>query len=231
MSILNKLFSKKKEKPSKKAAKKPEKEIEVKKKSFEGPEIIRAKVIVEVAGFPKEHVEETLKGYVEKIKQDKNLEILNVDIAPAEQRDKFFATFAEIEMKTTNIHIMLNFCFDYMPASIEIIEPEMIQIKPNQLSAWLNDLQMKLHNLDMYVKTVGAENETLRENSSLVLRNNILLSLKDSEKTLEIISKNIGIAPEKTEQFLEKMVEQGYLKKKGVKYSLNEKKVKFSNDI
>ena len=48
---------------------------------------IRCKVIIEVLGKPKEHVEKSLKGYVDKIKTDSELIVMNTEFADAEEKE------------------------------------------------------------------------------------------------------------------------------------------------
>ena len=52
-------------------------------KLIAGETHIRCRIIIEILGKPKEHVEKTLKMYVDKIKGDSNLIILNSDFSEA----------------------------------------------------------------------------------------------------------------------------------------------------
>ena len=47
---------------------------------------IRCKIIIEMLGKPKEHVEKTLGMYVDKIKSDSNLIVLNTEFADAQEK-------------------------------------------------------------------------------------------------------------------------------------------------
>jgi len=233
------LFKKRKKakKPAKKAEKKPEKtrkEEKAKASSHAALEIdreiwpIKAVAIVEILGAPKEYVLEALNAYIEKMKKEKEIMILDVEKSEVEQKDKLFSIFAEIGILAQKPSRLVDYCFDYMPSSIEIIEPESIKFSTYGLSNFFNDLQARLHNLDMIVKNLRAENEILSKNAHLILRNNILLSLREAEKDLASIAKNIGIAEEKTKAFLDALVKQGFINIKKNKYSLNKEKVKFS---
>ena len=59
--------------------------------------------------------------------------------------------FAELEVKTASLTHIINFCFEYMPSLIEIIEPYELKISSADVSSFLNDLQAKLHGVDMLV--------------------------------------------------------------------------------
>ncbi len=239
---LRKIFGKKeKSKKKKKTAKKPAKKKAGKKKeskqpSKREPEMdidrdewpIRAVAIVEILGAPKEHVVETMNKYVEKMKKEKNLKIIDTKISEVEQKEKLFTVFAEVEMLAKTPSNIVDYCFDYMPSSIELLEPENVKFNSHQFSNFFNDLQAKLHQLDMIVKKLRAENKVLHQNANFILRNNVLLSLKEKPKGLATISKNIGLPEEKTKVFLDALVKQGFINLKNNKYSLNKEKVSFS---
>ena len=120
----------------------------------------RAKTIIEILGKPKEHVEETLKTYVKALEKDVKFKIISSEFADAEEQeqDELFSAFAELEIETNELEHLFGFCFDYMPASIDIIEPENLTILSHQLNTIVNDLQGKLHTLDMAVKQLKNEN-------------------------------------------------------------------------
>ena len=221
----------------KKRAKKPvkaEKKPEIKEENINELEIdkevwpIKYVAIVEILGAPKEHVIETMNVYLEKMKKEKGIKIVKTHVSEVEQKETLFSVFAEIEMLAKSPSRIVDYCFEYMPSSIEIIEPEHIAFNAHDFSNFFNDLQARLHNLDMVVKKLRAENKILNDNAHLILRNNILLSLKEKDKDLAAISKNIGIAEEKTKVFLEALIKQKFIILKKNKYSLNKEKVTFS---
>ena len=48
---------------------------------------LRCKVIIEILGKPKEHVEKALKIYVDRIKQDTDLIVLKEEFADAKEKE------------------------------------------------------------------------------------------------------------------------------------------------
>src|SRR3989344_862584 len=111
--------------------------------------MILSRFIIEMLGAPKEHVEKTMRDYIESLKGDKEIEIVKVNIADAEKQDNnFFSTYTEIEVWMKNIDKLVGFCFDALPSSVEIIEPETLRFSGSQLAGLLNDLQAKLHKID-----------------------------------------------------------------------------------
>ena len=126
---------------------------------------IFARVVIEVAGFPKEHIEEVMKKVIDKVKE--NFEISKSEIFESvELKDKmagFWSVFSEIELKFDDINAITVFCFEYMPSSIEILEPEELKFDAMNFGGFLNDLLARLHEYDMVVKNLQAENMVMKK--------------------------------------------------------------------
>jgi len=123
---------------------------------------MKTKAIIEIAGAPKEHVEDVLKGIVEKIKNEQK--ILKFRIFEAQEKEKLFFSFTEMEIDFESFEKLTGFCLDYFPSSIEILE-EKIDIKREELENTLNDLLAKLHQYDMTLKNLKAEIIILKKNT------------------------------------------------------------------
>ena len=181
---------------------------------------IHSRVIIEVLGKPKEYVEKAIKNYIEKIKQDDNITVVKEDLADTKEQEGMWINFVEMEIWTKGIAEMINFCFDYMPSSIEIIEPKEFNLKSHVFAGFLNDLQGRLHRLNTVVKQIGNENLSLKKNTETLISNIIsVMALKDG-KTVEQFSKVIGLTQESMQKLLDKMIEDKRLKKEGDKYFL-----------
>jgi len=187
----------------------------------EKPKII-AIAIVEIMGKPPEHIEKTLKMYVEKLrKEKKDIKILEEDYAPAEEKkDNIFVTFVELKLEFKDISDVVWFGIDYMPASIEILEPDHFQYSSRDFTHFLNDMQMKHHKVDMIVKQLNAENDKLKRNALNLMRNLIRIMLKDGPKPLAEMAKVAGTSVQSMERFAESMLKEGKLKKDKLMYSL-----------
>jgi len=122
---------------------------------------MKVRIIIEVAGSPKEHIEEVIKKIVEKIKNEKD--ILKYDIFEAQPKNEMFFTFTEMEINFKNFEETIGFCLDYFPSSIEILESN-VDIKREELENTLNDLLAKLHEYDMILKNLKAELFMLKKN-------------------------------------------------------------------
>ena len=181
---------------------------------------IRCRTIIEVLGKPKEHVEKAIKDYIEHIKEDSELVALNEDYSEAEERGKLWSKFVELELVVKGTKKLISFCFEYMPSSIEVLKPEHLIMTNPELSNFLNDLQARLHSVDMVVKQQKAENDFLRLNMHAVLHNAILICLRVSRLNLEQLSQITGVDKKELEIFIEKLVKENKIKKENEIYSL-----------
>jgi len=179
---------------------------------------VLARVIIEMLGAPKEHIEKTLKDYVEKLKQDKEMKILKEELAPAKEQKKLFSTFAELEILFSNSQKLVDFCFDAMPSSVEIIRPEKIIVDSSSFTDTLNDMQAKLHNNDMIIKTLRAKSALLDKNAKAVLRNFIYFLIKDEPRPIEYLSEEMGIGAKQLRPFLDELIKAGNIAEKEGKY-------------
>jgi len=53
--------------------------------------------------------------------------------------------------------------FDFMPSSIEILEPQSLELKSQELTDFLNDLITRLHNYNVIVNNLQAENILMKQ--------------------------------------------------------------------
>ena len=181
---------------------------------------IRCKVIIEVLGKPKDHVEKSIRDYVDKIKKDPELVVMNADFSEAEEKEKLFAVFVELDMVIKGMPKLIGFCFDYMPSSIEITKPEEFAVKKSTIENFINDLQARLHNVDMIVKKQKNENTFLKKNLGKAVSNTILLSLAAGDMGMENLSRATGIAEKELKVFLDDLIKEDKIKKEDDMYSL-----------
>jgi len=213
--------SKKKEKEKPASAKKAELS---KEERLEKGQIL-CSTIVEILGKPKEHLKKTFDGYLKTIREDADLHVVKMYKAPLKKKDKtdFYTTFAEIELWFRDHRKIIEFCLDYMPSSIEVIEPEHIVYRASDFSDFLTDLQGRLHQLDMAVKTLKAENGLLKKSTYDALKNLIILSTAGGPLTIEKMSKYTGVDAASLKPYLDRLVAEGKINKEGNRYSLKKK--------
>lgn len=184
-------------------------------------EKIVVNAIIEVIGKPKEHIETSLKQYIQKLRSEKGIKVIKEEFSDAEERkDKLFGTFVELQLICDNFEKVVWFTFDYRPASIEIVEPEQFIFNLHTANDYLNDILGKLHNIDMTLQNFAAENKVLRENGIRVSKNFIITGLKKEKKNVDALVTFTGIPKPMLEKFLTVMVKEGKIKKEAELYSL-----------
>jgi hypothetical protein len=159
-----------------------------------------------------------MQAYVEKLKGTHK--VLKSEIAPAEQKDKVFSIFAELEMKFDELPDLLDFCFESMPSSVEIVEPEKFTLPVDKLNAFLNDLQARLHEADAIIKTERTRQQLLDINTVNIFRRFLLYLVEKGHSTASEMSHYAGVHPNQLIPFLDKLVEDKKLKKEGEKYAV-----------
>lgn len=193
---------------------------EIKKFIDEG--YLRVNVIFEIVGKPKEHIEKTIKVYIENIKQDENIHFINEEYEEAEELEEgIFSTVAETEILVSSIEKLNWLCVNFSPASVEILEPDKKTMNQKEIGDWLNDLLSRLHEIGMVQKNLKGQYDVLVKNFNAMTRNAIILSLKDTND-IDIIAKKIGMQKEHTEKFLEALIKEEKVKKEKNKYFLKE---------
>jgi flagellar biosynthesis component FlhA len=127
-------------------------------------EKLRVQIILEVLGRPKEHVKSALVALVEKIGTEKSMKILEKTIhepVPIKDFKGMFTTFAEVLLHIDSLQELIKLMFSYMPSHIEVINPEVIQLKNSDLNDLVNKLVSRLHEYDAIAKKVLADREIL----------------------------------------------------------------------
>jgi len=118
---------------------------------------LTAILIIEVLGRPAEHVKEVLSMLVKKLEQEKDVKVTNSKIYEPKQIEQLYSSFAEVEARFSSFHRLLEICMEYLPSSIEIIEPQELRLKLQDANAILNYLSAKLHKYEAVVKILAAQ--------------------------------------------------------------------------
>ena len=181
---------------------------------------IRCRTIIEVLGKPREHVENSLKEYVEHIKKDSELVVLNEEYSDITEQENLWSKFVELDLVIKGTSKLISFCFEYMPSSLEVMKPDNLIFTNPELSNFLNDLQARLHHVDMIVKNQKAENDFLKNNMNAIINNLILICLKVSILSLEHLSQVTGVEQKELEIYVEKLLKENKMKKENDLYSL-----------
>ena len=136
---------------------------------------VKAVMIVEIAGRPAEYLKESLKAHVDQINKIKEVCVLSVNLSEPKLiesepnpnqnqpqiKQEMYTCFAEVEFETTNLSKLIEIVFDYMPSSIEILEPENLDFRLHEATAFLNDLAGRLHKYDEIAKISQLQTQQL----------------------------------------------------------------------
>ena len=185
---------------------------DIQKKIKEGAILVH--VSFELLGSPKEHIEKTIRGYVNNIKNDSQITVLNEEFGePEETEGKLWSTYADTEMLINNLDKFIWLCINFMPANIEILAPKELTFKEKDLTNWLNDLLAKLHEISHTVRQTSVKNDAIVMTMNALIQNVILLAAENYHTPVEI-SKNVGISEKELEPFFKSLVKNGKLEKK-----------------
>ena len=176
--------------------------------------------VLEIAGAPKEFVEQTMGGLIKLMENKNYLELKKKEVMPAEENEKVWSTFVEVEVEFTKIKNLFKFCFEFMPSNIEIERPPSLSIRREDLSELLGDLTLTLHKQDMVVKEANARLKLVEDGNKILLKNTLVLALEKGLLTPDEIAKRTGIGQPNLTNILNFYEEKGLLQKKKDKYEL-----------
>lgn len=186
---------------------------------------VLVRTIIEMLGSPKEHIEGTMKQYVKELEEKDAFEIIKKKIEPAEliEEKKMYSTFAELEIWFQHTDALIAFCFDSLPSSIEVLEPENMHFPSTTFSNMLNDLQAKLHFLDMSLKNHNADKKAGGEAFRTLITNFIVYGLNTGKKSKKELHNITGIEEERLTKILEDLTNRGIITQEGEMYSRPQK--------
>lgn len=180
---------------------------------------IHINVMFEIIGNPKEHVEKAMSGIIKGLKEDKDIHWIKEELgAPEETSDGLWGTFCESEIIVKDLNKISMIALNFAPASIEILNPETINLTDKDLNMFLGDLLSQIHQINSAVINYKSENKALQKNINAILRNAILVTLLEGTKTDEEIGKRLGIPGKTLQPILEAMIKEEKLVKEEEKY-------------
>ena len=124
---------------------------------------ITAKAIIEVAGFPKEHVEKSIQDIASQLDKNEEFKVISKEIEEVKEVNKMWATFIDTELEFENLKDLLKFNLYFLPSSVEIVEPEKLNIDTNEMSDFMNTMQAKLHEYTGAINKLIIENKFLKK--------------------------------------------------------------------
>ncbi len=191
--------------------------IDIKAKVAQG--YLHVRVIFELIGSPKSHVADTLAQYLSQVESADGFLVVSRTLGEPEEHQRLWHTFAELDLLVLGLEKLTWLCFNFAPASIEILEPARVAFAEKDLTDWLNDLLARLHELSTHLQASTASNTMLQKNINSLLYNAVLLSL-DTLSAPADIARALGLPPDKVAPFLDQLVKDGKALKNGEGYAL-----------
>jgi len=130
---------------------------------------LKAKIIIELMGSPKEHIEKTMKLVMDKLDKEEKVKILSfethepTEVKIQENLPALWSSFSDVDISLEGLDALIQLMFFYMPSSIEIYEPEKIEFDLGEINNFLNDISARLHQYDMTIKSLNAQQELMRK--------------------------------------------------------------------
>lgn len=126
-------------------------------------------MIVEMAGRPAKHLTETLEKHIGILNDVKDIEVHSIKVSEpkkidAEKKKKdevMWTAFAEADFECESFARLSETMFDFMPSSVEVIEPSKITMSATDATDLLNNISGRLHRYDEVAKIIGEKYKEL----------------------------------------------------------------------
>lgn len=153
-------------------------------------------MIVEMAGRPVSHLKTSIEKHIEILREIKDIQVHSITISEpreielakeAQKQEPMFTTFAEAEFECENFSRLTETMFDFMPSSVEVIEPSKITIETNEATNLLNNISGRLHRYDEIAKILSEKYRQMEAalkmtQGALAQRDAKIKSMEGSEK-------------------------------------------------
>ncbi len=117
--------------------------------------VFTIRALVEVLGYPEDYVNQVTENVIKKLKSEAGIKVEKEKINKAEKvKERIHASLIEVELKVNDFTALINFCYDYLPSSIELIDTEKIALSAREFTNGLNDMLGKLHQYNMTVSNL-----------------------------------------------------------------------------
>ena len=208
-----------------KESKETKKDIVDKKEKLLAEGWIEIYALFEIIGRPKEHIEATLKKYVDEFTSSDNIEAIETDSgepieAGEDEHGKYWSSIMEGKFLIKDFSTLFNLLINYTPSRVEILSPTSITLKDSQMTNLLNELLQKLHYINQVSITATKEIAQSRKDIKHLAMNSTLLALFYGPRRGEDLAKIIGINEESMGKILMELERMGRIVKKGDLYAL-----------
>jgi len=154
---------------------------------------IKAMFIFEILGRPLEHIKTTLEQFIDKLGEQKGIEIEKKTVhephaLEKEEAKDLFTTFAEVELILDNLNLLFGVVLNMLPANVEVIEPTEFRLKNFNLGNILTDVSVKIHKIDEIAKSL------------LLERSQLINKVKEMQGKVNNLEKELDLKKEKKDE-------------------------------
>ena len=204
--------------------------VNVKEKVEEG--WILTRLILEMVGKPAQHVKEQMELRIEALKKADKVMVVSDQVAELKkvepgnetrgQVKEVWVTFAELEVLVKDLATLVYICFDYMPSSVEILEPSNLMLRDEQLTDLFTDLQARLLQVDVISKQVASEVIFYKQSLTNLFKNYVQLLLRNRAFSAKELSALTGVGDDNVEEVMKLLIDNDTIELKDGKYYLME---------
>jgi len=197
------------------------KELTNKERVKNGEILIHA--VIEILGAPKDHIEKTMIKVVDHVGTQTGLTIISEQIAEAQEQNELFSTFADLQIWAKSFGHLVEFLFNYMPSSIEVLEPQEVSLKRIDLGNLMTELAGRLHASETTIKDLRARNQVIDHNTRMIIQNFITRGLEQNAQTSTDLALFTGVPERNVLAFLDHLKQEGIIEQKNEQYSISPK--------
>jgi len=125
--------------------------------------MVRAIMIVEMAGRPAEHLSAALEKHIGVLNEVTDIEVHSIKLSKPNEiemktenvGDKMWTAFAEADFECKSFSRLSDTMFDFMPSSVEVIEPSKVTLDMNEATSLLNNISGRMHRYDELANIAG----------------------------------------------------------------------------
>lgn len=128
--------------------------------------MVRAIMIVEMAGRPAAHLTEKLEEHVGVLHKVNDITVHSIKVSEPKEieigenngekvAEKMFTAFAECDFESPSFARLSETMFDFMPSSVEVIDGD-VKFDMAEATDLLNNISGRMHRYDEIAKVVGA---------------------------------------------------------------------------
>ena len=136
--------------------------------------MVRAVMIVEMAGRPAGHLKDSLARHVGVLDKVDDIDVHSIKISEPralpqseEQQvaghEMMFTCFAEADFECDSFARLSETMFDFMPSSVEVIEPAKVVMTMKEATDLLNNISGRMHRYDEFAKVAGIRMKQMAE--------------------------------------------------------------------